>query len=182
MLNAVPLQPDNGSFLAEVERLSGVPVSACFHCEKCTSGCPVSYAMDLPPNILIRHIQLGQREKVLGSETIWVCASCITCSTRCPNDIDLAHAMDTLRRMSIKTGTVSLPRVKAFHEAFMNAIRTHGRVHEIELIARYKLKTMTLLEDLGIGRQMFAKGRIRLIPERIRCRKEVRNIVDKQPG
>jgi heterodisulfide reductase subunit C2 len=87
--------------------------------------------------------------------------------------------MDTLRRMSIKSGTVSLPRVRAFHEAFMNAIRTHGRVHEIELIARYKLKTMTLLEDLGIGREMFARRRIRLIPERIRGRKEVRNIVDK---
>jgi heterodisulfide reductase subunit C len=179
LLNAVPLRPDDGSFLAEVERLSGVPVSACFHCEKCTSGCPVSYAMDLPPNILIRHIQLGQREKVLTSETIWICASCITCSTRCPNDIDLAHVMDTLRRMSVKSGTVSIPRVKAFHEAFMKAIRTHGRVHEIELIARYKIKTMSFLEDMDLGREMFTRGRIRLIPERIRGLKEVRKMVER---
>jgi len=84
--------------------------------------------------------------------------------------------MDTLRRMSIKNETVSLPRVKAFHEAFMNAIRTHGRVHEIELIARYKLKTMTLFEDLDLGKEMFTRGRIRLIPERIRGLKEVRKI------
>jgi hypothetical protein len=81
--------------------------------------------------------------------------------------------------MSIKQGTVSLPRVKAFHESFMKAIRTHGRVHEIELITRYKMKTMSLFEDLDLGREMFTRGRIRLIPERIRGRKDVRDIVDK---
>jgi hypothetical protein len=79
--------------------------------------------------------------------------------------------------MSIKTGTVSVPRVKAFHQAFMNAIRTHGRVHEIELITRYKLKTMTVFEDLDLGKEMFTRGRIRLTPERIRGLKEVRKIV-----
>lgn len=173
-----PLRPDDGSFLAEVERLSGVSVAACFHCQKCSSGCPVAYTMDLPPNILIRHIQLGQRQRVLESETIWVCASCITCSTRCPNDIDLAHVMDTLRRMSMREGTVSLPRVLAFHEAFMKAVRTHGRVHEVELIARYKLKTRTFLEEMNLGREMFSRGRIRLFPERIAGRKEVQEIVD----
>lgn len=175
--DSMPIRPDDGAFLSEVEGLSGVQVSACFHCEKCTSGCPVSYAMDLPPNLLIRHIQLGQRDKVLGSETIWVCASCITCSTRCPNDIDLAHVMDALRRMSMQQGTVSLPRVRAFHEEFMKAIRTHGRVHEIEMIARYKIKTGTFLEDMELGRELFARGRIRLIPERIKGRREVRDIV-----
>jgi heterodisulfide reductase subunit C len=175
----LPLNPDDGSFLAEVERLSGAPVSTCFHCEKCTSGCPISREMDLHPNLLIRLIQLGQRDKVLQSETIWICASCITCSTRCPNDIDLAHVMDTLRRMSIDSGTVSLPRVRAFHEAFMKAIRTHGRVHELEMISRYKIKTGTFFEDMDLGREMLAKGRIRFIPERIPGRKEVRRILDR---
>jgi heterodisulfide reductase subunit C2 len=133
--------------------------------------------MDLPPNLLIRYIQLGQRDKALGSETIWLCASCITCSTRCPNDIDLAHVMDALRRMSMQQGTVSLSRVRAFHEEFMNAIRTHGRVHEIEMITRYKIKTRTFFEDMELGRELFTRGRIRLIPERIKGRKEVRNIL-----
>ncbi len=173
------LRPDDGSFLAEVERLSRVPVSACFHCEKCTSGCPVSYAMDLPPNLLIRHIQLGQRSKVLSCETIWICASCITCTTRCPNDIDLAHVMDALRRMAVKQGTVSMPQVRDFHDAFMKSIRTHGRVHELEMVARYKLKTKTLFEDMDLGKEMFLKGRMRLIPERVRDLKDVREILDR---
>lgn len=174
----MPVRPDDGSFIGEVERLSGVPVSACFHCKKCTSGCPVSYAMDLPPNLLIRHIQLGQRKNVLESETIWVCASCITCSTRCPNDIDLAHVMDTLRRMSMRSGSVSLPRVRAFHEAFMKAIRTHGRIHELEMVTRYKAKTKAFLQDMELGREMFVRGRMRFIPQRIRGRREVRRILN----
>jgi len=177
--DSIPLRPDDGSFLEEVERASGVRLSACFHCGKCTNGCPISYAMDLPPNLLIRHVQLGLRDRVLGSETIWLCASCVTCSTRCPNDIDLALAMDTLRRISMQRGQVALPRVPAFHRAFMSAIRTHGRVHEIEMIARYKLKTGTFLQDADLGRRMFARGRIRLIPERVRERKEVREILDR---
>ena len=179
MDTSIALCPDDGSFLAEVERLSGVPVAACFHCEKCTSGCPVSYAMDLPPNLLIRHIQLGQRERVLSCETIWICASCITCSTRCPNDIDLAHVMDALRRISMKQGTVSIPQVRDFHESFMKAIRTHGRVHELEMVTRYKLKTRTFFEDMDLGKEMFRKGRMRLIPERVRDLKEVRRILDR---
>jgi heterodisulfide reductase subunit C/quinone-modifying oxidoreductase subunit QmoC len=84
--------------------------------------------------------------------------------------------------MAMKEGSVSLPRVQAFHEAFMKAIRTHGRVHEIEMIARYKLKTGTFLEDMQLGREMFTRGRIRLIPERIRARKEVRRLLEQSPS
>jgi heterodisulfide reductase subunit C/quinone-modifying oxidoreductase subunit QmoC len=89
--------------------------------------------------------------------------------------------MDTLRRMSMERKKVALPRVPAFHEAFMQAIRTHGRVHEIEMIARYKLKTKTFLEDMDLGREMFTRGRLRFIPERIRGRKEVREILARRP-
>ena len=67
--------------------------------------------------------------------------------------------------------------MRAFHEEFMKAIRTHGRVHEIEMIARYKIKTGTFFEDMELGRELFARGRIRLIPERIKGRREVRDIV-----
>ncbi len=177
MPESLPIRPDDGSFLAEVERLSGESVSTCFHCGKCTSGCPLADAMDLPPNLLIRHIQLGARDVVLRSETIWICASCITCSTRCPNDIDLAHVMDALRRLSMKQGTVSMPNVPAFHEAFMKAVGTHGRVHELEMIGRYKLKTKTFFEDMDLGKEMFLRGRMRIVPERIKGLREVRRIL-----
>jgi CO dehydrogenase/acetyl-CoA synthase alpha subunit len=55
--------------------------------------CPVAFAMDYKPNQICRW-SLGMKERVLSSKTIWVCASCYTCSTRCPNDIDIAKVMD----------------------------------------------------------------------------------------
>jgi hypothetical protein len=81
--------------------------------------------------------------------------------------------------MAMRQGTVSLPRVHAFHQSFLKAIRTHGRVHELEMIARYKTKTLSFFEDMDLGREMFLKGRMRIIPERIRGKKEVREILDR---
>ena len=79
----------------------------------------------------------------------------------------------------MKQGTVAVPRVKAFHEAFMNAIRSNGRVHEIEMIVRYKIKTGSFLEDMALGKEMFSRGRIRLLPEKTRDRQAVREILNR---
>ena len=53
--------------------------------------------MDLLPDRVIRMALLGQEDHVLGSNTIWVCSSCETCTTRCPNGIDIAGVMDWLK-------------------------------------------------------------------------------------
>src|SRR3990172_4909871 len=87
-------------FLVDVEARSGQKVSACYQCRKCTNGCPLAFAMDVMPNQVMRMAQLGLGEELLGCKTIWICASCQTCTTRCPNDIDIAHLMDSLRQMS----------------------------------------------------------------------------------
>jgi heterodisulfide reductase subunit C len=58
--------------------------------------------MDYLPNQIIRMIQLGMEEQVLSSRTIWLCSSCLTCSTRCPREIDIAEIMDCLRRLAYK--------------------------------------------------------------------------------
>jgi len=92
------------SLRKRIEELSGQKISACFQCEKCTNGCPVTFAMDIVPHKVIRLLHLGLINEVLHSDTIWVCASCETCTTRCPNDIDIARIMDTLRQMSQREG------------------------------------------------------------------------------
>jgi heterodisulfide reductase subunit C len=165
-------------FRTEVERQSAAPVSACFQCMKCTNGCPVSYAMDIAPNRLMRMIQLGLRQRVLSSSTIWICASCETCTTRCPNDIDVARVMDCLRQMSLKVGIVAEPRIPIFHQAFLAALKRTGRVHELEMITRYKLKSRNLLADARLGWEMFKRGRLKLIPEGISGINEVRKIFE----
>ena len=93
------------TFLEEVnEKINGVPIQRCYHCRKCTAGCPATPYMEYNPNRVIKMIQNGQREEVLNSSTIWLCMSCETCITRCPNEVDIARMMDVLRQMAIESG------------------------------------------------------------------------------
>ena len=88
------------TFLEEVnKKVHGVPLQACYHCRKCTAGCPMTKHMEYNPNKVIKMIQNGQRDKVLNSSTIWICLSCETCITRCPNKVDIARMMDVLRQV-----------------------------------------------------------------------------------
>jgi Heterodisulfide reductase, subunit C len=74
-------------FVRDVEEISGEDLLACNQCGKCSAGCPVAAAMDMLPSQVIRMAQLGMTE-VLQSRTIWICASCLTCVTRCPKGVD----------------------------------------------------------------------------------------------
>ena len=180
--------PD-GTWLAEVENSSGVAVSACYQCRKCSGGCPVVFAMDYMPHQIIHMIQVGLKDEVLKSDTIWVCASCETCTTRCPNDIDIARIMDTLRMMSLKQGLVKgEKRVPVFHEAFLSSIKSKGRVYELGMVGQYtlksgdaalKLKSGSLLEEVKLGWQMFKKGKLRLLPRKIKRTGEIKKLFKK---
>jgi len=176
----------NPSWRNKVEGLSGQNVSACYQCEKCTNGCPVTFAMDMVPDKMIRAIHLGLEEEVLRSNTIWVCASCETCTTRCPNSIDIAHIMDTLRQMSLLEGIKPAQKdIPIFHSAFLSSIKRHGRIHELEMIIDYTLRSegpSGLLRQAGMGLQMFMKGKIKLLPRSLRATRQVRNIFRKTEG
>lgn len=171
------MAPKENSFLSEVVRASGVSLQTCYQCQKCSAGCPVADAMDLLPNQVLRHIQYGHRERVLGSKTIWICASCYTCSVRCPNDIDIAKIMDTLRHLAIRSGSKSGEKdIPVFHSLFLEEIKSKGRIHELSLILRFKSKTRDFLKDAGLGWKMFRLGKIRLFPSSFRGGKEIKEI------
>ena len=171
------------SLRKKIEELSGQKISACFQCEKCTNGCPVTFAMDIMPHKAMRLLHLGLVDEVLHSDTIWVCASCETCTTRCPNDIDIARVMDTLRQLSQREGVKpSQKNFPIFHSAFLSSIRRHGRVHETEMAVNYALKSggiAGLLKQAGTGLAMFTRGKIKLLPPRLRAKSQVRNIFKK---
>ena len=173
---AVRPDPD---LLAAVEERSGESVSRCYHCRKCTNGCPLAFAMDLTPNQIMRMVQLGLREEVLRSNTIWICASCQTCTTRCPNDIDIAHLMDSLKQLGQEQGVpASEEKIVKFHGAFLKSVRRHGRAFELGLVGRYKLAAGDPLGDAKLGWEMFKKGKLRFLPANIRGKREVRELFD----
>lgn len=85
-----------------VEEISGQDLLACYQCGECSAGCPVAFAMDLLPSQVIRLVQLGQVEEALDSETIWFCAACQTCYSRCPKGVDLSRIMEALREIALQ--------------------------------------------------------------------------------
>ena len=183
------LDPDY-RLLEKIEAQGPFQAGACFQCRKCTNGCPVTFAMDLYPDEVIRMVILGQRETVLACRTIWVCAACETCTTRCPNDVKIAELMDCLKEMTIREGIPSSqPRILALHETFLDNIKKRGRLYETTLLPAYLLKSGELLDkwnsgtwryDLNLGRQMFSKGRVPLMPKSIKGKREVRKILSRR--
>ena len=144
--------------------------------------------MDLYPDRIIRLSLLGQEDQVLGSRTIWVCSSCETCTTRCPNDIDIAGVMDWLKEESIKRGySTQQPRVTRFHQTFLDAIRLGGgRLQEGLLLGLYtmrtgpvaRLKSGELLKDMRLGLALSKRGRLKLkFPKRLKGAREIKQIL-----
>ncbi|MBN1811084.1 MAG: (Fe-S)-binding protein [Anaerolineae bacterium] len=92
------------SFTDLVNDLSGQTIQLCYHCHKCTAGCPSAFAMEYGPDRILRLIQLGQRERLLSSRDPWLCFSCEMCGAHCPNDIDINEVMIALKEIAGEEG------------------------------------------------------------------------------
>jgi heterodisulfide reductase subunit C2 len=166
-------------FIDQVNRLSDQTIELCYHCHKCTAGCPVVQDMQYGPDRILRMVQFGDADKLLSSSDIWLCASCETCGTRCPNQIDIARVMDALRQIALASGAhVAEPNAYKFHRLFLFLLERMGRMHEASLLAAYKVWSRNLLADMDSGAVMFAKGKVPLRPQAIKGRKEVKRIFD----
>jgi heterodisulfide reductase subunit C len=174
------------NFVNQVNTLSEQTIQLCYHCHKCTAGCPVSGDMEYGPDRILHMVQLGQKQRLLASHDIWLCASCETCGTRCPNQIDIARVMDALRQVSIREGaSFGEPDAVKFHRLFLFVVQTLGRSHEASLLIALKLWTLNLLADMDSGMVMVAKGKVPFIPHPVKARDEVKHLFEQtldQPG
>lgn len=148
-----------------VEELTGVDLSVCFQCRKCSSGCSVAKLTKTRPSEIMRRLHLGAREELLASDLVWMCASCETCSARCPMGIDVASVMDALRRLAVERGA---PKPEGdmplFNRAFLKTVETFGRPYDLGMIAAYKLGTGKFMNDTEKLPAMLKKGKIALLP------------------
>jgi heterodisulfide reductase subunit C len=92
----------NDPFVAKIEELSNQNLLECYQCGKCSAGCPGVAQMDILPNQMIRYAQLGLKEELLNSKSIWVCASCMTCNVRCPKGINVAEIIEAIRLILLR--------------------------------------------------------------------------------
>lgn len=177
LMDTVILNRPDLAFIRAVEDESGQVVSRCYQCGNCTAGCPMSFTFDYPVSRIMRLIQAGQRNAVLSSKAIWMCATCETCTQRCPNSIDVAQVMDACRHMARREGKGGVYGVKAFFDSFLDTIRLHGRSHEVGIMALFMLRTGRLWTDVELAPKVLPKGKMSIMPHRIEGRREVANIV-----
>ncbi len=104
--------PDRyGKEIERIKEISAEMIGDCMQCGKCSAACPATGGMDILPNQIIRYLQLGRVDKVIESKTLWSCASCFTCASRCPRNVDLARLMEAVRLIVVREREAS--RLKA---------------------------------------------------------------------
>lgn len=95
-------------FKYEIAKMhGGEKLMRCFQCGTCTSDCPVArFSETYRPRQIIRMTQLGLKDRVLNSDTLWLCASCFTCTDRCPQDVEVASVIRVLRNLAAERGCI----------------------------------------------------------------------------
>jgi heterodisulfide reductase subunit C len=167
--------------ITRINNMSEQTTQLCYHCHKCTAGCPVAADMEYGPDRILRLVQMGDEKRLFTSHDIWLCASCETCGTRCPNGIDIARVMDASRALALASGLViAEPDSVKFHKVFLYVVQNLGRMHEASLFAAYKLWTRNLFADMDSGVSMILKGKIPIIPKPIKNRNEVKQVFKQQ--
>ena len=165
----ITAQPDiiiNGDLAARILEEIGENVYLCYQCVKCTSGCPVASYFDWQPNQIMRSVQLGQEDIALDSKTPWLCASCLTCSTRCPQGLNITAIMEFLTRESLAQGyKPQVPETDQFNKAFMREVRWWGRSYEPGLMAELIMHNpRSIIDDFQLYLKFFQKGKVSFIP------------------
>ena len=169
---AVPDWPHQLAKLPGCERLF-----SCIQCGTCSGTCPLSIYMDYTPRRIINLVREGFRKEALGSQTIWLCASCYSCAVHCPQDIHITDIMYTLKREAIRDQMY--PKrfpIAVLAREFYNIVKKKGRNSETWLVLRLALRSnpLILLNLMGSAWGLLKTGRISLKSEKIKRIHELR--------
>ena len=159
-------------FLENVRAIpNGKKINECIQCGTCSASCPTSEAMEYSPREVIAALRARILDRVLKSNTVWLCSSCYSCTVRCPAGIPFTDVMYELKRLGVKHGLYPKGTTNAvMAQAFVESVDRHGRNHEPELIRKYYLRTNPLrfLTQVSFGLRLLARGRMRLKPHNIK--------------
>ena len=145
--------------LAEIRSM----VSACIQCGTCTGSCPNAFAMDLTPRQLWYNVLMGEKETIFHSKTFFLCSVCYCCTLRCPRGLPLTEAMSALKQIAAKENLAPYKKSIRFYKSFMESVRRHGRVREMEFMTLYFLSMKNPfmpLQFAPLGMKLMGKGKI----------------------
>ncbi len=177
------LDHEFGEYIAT--KAYGQKLLGCIQCGTCSATCPLSHYMDFTPRKIIAMTREGFKEEVLNSLTIWLCASCYSCTVECPREIHITEIMYALKRDAILHGyypkRLPIPILaRAFHKRVLN----YGRNTESWVIMSLYFKTnpFVVLREALLGLKLFIKGRLSLRTEKIKRRYQLKAILGNGNG
>jgi heterodisulfide reductase subunit C len=161
----------------EIIKLPGCEkLFSCIQCGTCSGTCPLSIYMDYTPRRIMNLVREGFRTDALASQTIWLCASCYSCTVRCPQKIQITDVMYSLKREAIKhrlyPKRLAIP---VLSREFYSMVSRYGRSSEMWLVMRMALKSnpWILFTMIGTGWNLFRTGRMTLRKDKIRRTNEL---------
>lgn len=83
-------------------RISGVNPKKCMKCGKCSGTCPSYDEMEYHPHQFVSMIEKGQIEKLMESDSIYMCLSCMACVERCPRGVEPGKLVEAVRVLKIR--------------------------------------------------------------------------------
>ena len=174
---------DQAAFYREklVKRVEA-DVRDCYQCGNCSAGCPAAFTFDYTPNQVMRMLQVGLVDKVLDSSAIQLCIQCLTCTARCPRNIDIAGIFEDLKTVAVAQEREVPEQVKTFNKAFLSAVARFGRLPEFYDMATFYMGTMNpkmALGNVGLMVPVMTRRKMPLIPRRAKGADEVGRIYKK---
>ena len=83
-------------------RISGVNPKKCMKCGKCSGTCPSYDEMEYHPHQFVSMVEKGQIEKLMESDSIYMCLSCMACVERCPRGVEPGKLVEAVRVLKIR--------------------------------------------------------------------------------
>jgi heterodisulfide reductase subunit C len=171
------------AFLKEVieETPGGERIMHCLQCGSCGGSCPSGADMEFTPRALFAMINADRKEEVLSANTMWYCVSCYFCTTRCPQKIPITDIMYSLKRIAIAEGVAKGSDAPALAKTFTDMVERFGRSYEIGIATLYHglNRPLAALKMGPMGMAMFVRGRMNIMPTKIKNVEQLQAIVKK---
>ncbi len=126
--------------------------------------------MEYGPREIIPALRAGMLDRVLTSNTVWLCVSCYSCTVRCPAGIPFTDVMYELKRLEAEKGLGKDTSAARMAKAFVDTVDQHGRNVETKLLRKYYMgaNAFQALAQIPLAMKLFFRGRLEIFPSKIK--------------